>query len=157
MAKILIIEDDDTTRTAIRLALHKDGHEIIEAYDGGDGLIEFNRHRPSVVITDMIMPGANGIEVVAEIKRRDPSVRIIAISGDPQMGLESLARAKKLKADVALVKPFKIGQLRNAMQRFVPACAPRAIEDKMPQVSAEVVVSAQSQPVGPGLSYQFSL
>jgi CheY-like chemotaxis protein len=153
MAKILIIEDDDTTRTAIRLALHKDGHEIIEAY----GLIEFNRHRPSVVITDMIMPGVNGIEVVAEIKRRDPSVRIIAISGDPQMGLESLAPAKKLKADVALVKPFKIGQLRNAMQRFVPACAPRAIEDKMPQVSAEVVVSAQSQPVGPGLSYQFSL
>jgi len=127
MAKVLIIEDDDTTRTALRLALHKDGHEVIEAHDGGEGIVKFTKQRPAVVITDIIMPGINGIEVVSEIKRRDPSVRIIAISGDPQMGLESLERAKKLKADVAMVKPFKVGQLRNTVQRFVSACAPRAI------------------------------
>lgn len=160
MAKVLIIEDDDTTRTALRLALRKDGHEVIEAHDGGEGIVKFTKQRPAVVITDMIMPGITGIEVVSEIKRRDPSVRIIAISGDPQMGLESLERAKKLKADVAMVKPFKVGQLRNTVQRFVSACAPRAIEQTLASgslESAEAIVSAQSQPVGLGLSCQFSV
>tara|TARA_A100001037_G_scaffold306483_1_gene351913 strand:- start:6405 stop:6878 length:474 start_codon:yes stop_codon:yes gene_type:complete len=157
MAKVLIIEDDTATRTAIRLALLKDGHDVIEAQDGGEGLIEFAKHNPSVVITDMVMPGINGLEVVTELKRRDPLIRIIAISGDPNMGLESLTRAKKLKADVALVKPFKVGQLRNAMIRFAPPCAPHVVEETESLLSIDFAATSESAHVGPGISYQFSL
>lgn len=157
MAKVLIIEDDNSTRTAIRLALLKDGHEVFEACDGGEGLVAFAKHRPEVVITDMVMPVKNGLEVVTELKRRDPTVKIIAMSGDPDLGLESLTKAKKLKADVALVKPFKVDHLRNAMHRFAPPYAQHDIEDTTSLVPAEVIVSAQSRRIGPGLSCQFSL
>lgn len=157
MAKVLIIEDDAATRNAIRLILSRDGYEVIEAHDGGEGLVEFTKHSPDIVITDLIMPGIGGVEVVMELKRRDPTVRIIAISGDPDLGIESLTRAKKLRADTALVKPFQGSQLRNAMQRFAPTSAILNLEDTVLPVCEEELFAAPSQSVGPGISYQFSL
>tara|TARA_B100000676_G_C17585048_1_gene584019 strand:- start:205 stop:522 length:318 start_codon:yes stop_codon:yes gene_type:complete len=105
----------------------------------------------------MVMPGINRLEVVTELKRRDPLVRIIAISGDPNMGLESLTRAKKLKADVALGKRFKVGQLWNAMIRFAPPCVPHIVEETEALMTVDFAATSESVHVGPGISYQFSL
>ena len=141
----------------MRLALLKDGHDVFEAGDGKTGLNAFANCSPSVVVTDMIMPGMNGLETIRELKRRDPKVKIVAVSGDPDMGIDCLSRAKKLKADVALVKPFKGGHLRDAVNRCVPAHESNLFRRPRDLAPLDSPVSTPTRPFGPRLSCQFSL
>ena len=57
MARVLVIDDDVSFRTAVRTALTMDGHDVEEAADGLDGIERFNQHPTDLVITDMVMPG----------------------------------------------------------------------------------------------------
>ena len=112
MAKILVIDDDDTVRLSLRLALEDADHQVEEAGDGLEGLNRFQANPADLVITDIFMPEKEGLETIDEIKRLSPATKIIAISGggrmDPQDYLET---ARQLGADQALFKPFDIAQL----------------------------------------------
>lgn len=120
MTKVLIIDDDPLMRRMAVRVLTGAGHEIVEAKDGKEGLRLFRAHRPSVVITDILMPEQEGIQTIRELRREAPSVAIIAVSGGGQAhNMTFLGYAGKLGADATLAKPFRPVELINAVNNLL--------------------------------------
>ncbi len=118
MAKILVIDDEEQLRDLLKQMLTRDGHEVQTAYDGVEGIRCFNNFHPDIVITDIIMPNKDGIEVITELLCRDSKIAIIAISGGrraitAEFNLES---AELLGVKGILSKPFTREQLRETIQ-----------------------------------------
>ena len=115
MASILLVEDDSDVRTLLRHALEMAGHEVTEAWNGRDGLEQYARVRCEVVVTDILMPEMDGLALIRELKRRDPGVRFIAITGGVGV-LDFLDDAETLGAQRSLRKPFSMNDLVNAVR-----------------------------------------
>lgn len=114
MAHVLVIDDDVDVRWVIRRAVQADGHTVSEAGDGDEGLQRFAEQPPDLVITDILMPGREGIETIIELRRRRPELPILAISGGSRNTErdEVLESADLLGATRVLPKPFALDQLR---------------------------------------------
>jgi two-component system, chemotaxis family, chemotaxis protein CheY len=112
MARILVIDDDSLIRETLRRMLEGAGHEVTEAEDGAAGLKAVKAQRPDLVVTDIYMPGKEGIETIRELRQIVPGLKIIAISGSSwSSGHDALSSAKLLGADRTLPKPFRKEQL----------------------------------------------
>ena len=113
MAKILVIDDDPHIRTLVGKFLTIDGHEVDLAENGAVGLKLARLHQYELVITDVIMPDKDGLEVVTELKRLFPLVRIIVMTGGGAKCsiAELLHMTKLLKADRGLSKPLDFEML----------------------------------------------
>ena|SRR5947208_16513251 len=81
MAEILVIDDEPRMRRLIARILNGAGHEVHEAGNGRDGIALFHRVHPAFVITDIVMPDMEGIEMIRELRRQAPTIPILAISG----------------------------------------------------------------------------
>ena len=115
MATILIIDDDDLIRVLLRSALEAAGYEVTEAANGRQGL-ELYRYRPTdLVITDIVMPEMNGLDMLLELTREFLHAKVIAISG---AGGEKnvLDVAKLLGARQTFQKPFSMPHLLGAVR-----------------------------------------
>jgi CheY-like chemotaxis protein len=121
MARILIIDDDPNLRRLLARILQSDGHEVIEASNGTDGLARFAAAPPALVITDILMPEKEGIETIRDLRRLAPAVPIIAISGGgvSQKSMKFLDMAAKLGATAALAKPFRPPKLLETVARLL--------------------------------------
>jgi CheY-like chemotaxis protein len=116
MSRILVIEDDEMVRTSVAKILVLMGHTVVEARDGKEGLALFSESGADLVITDLVMPEKEGLEVMMEIKRTHPATRIIAISGGGRRGPGDLLRiAKHLGAAKVLSKPFSFEGFKAAV------------------------------------------
>jgi DNA-binding NtrC family response regulator len=115
MAEILIIDDDPQIRRMLARILTGAGHTVHEASDGRTGMELFRRVGAALVITDLVMPGTEGIETIRELHREEPSVPILAISGSGNNPLY-LRAATGLGATAALEKPFGANQLRSIVE-----------------------------------------
>jgi CheY-like chemotaxis protein len=105
--RILVIDDEELVRLTIRSSLEPRGHEVIEAENGLVGLRRFAEFEPDLVICDIIMPEKEGIETIAELRRNNPNLLILAISGGGRMKkLSYLEIAGQLGANDILPKPF---------------------------------------------------
>jgi CheY-like chemotaxis protein len=121
MARILLIDDDDPVRTTLRQMLEQFGHTVIEARNGKEGLALFQPATVDVVITDVVMPEKDGLEVLRELRRMHPSVKIIAISGaERARAADYLQMAKFLGAATVLAKPLSIDALMAAVNELLP-------------------------------------
>lgn len=117
MPSILIIDDDDSLRDALRRTLHKEGYTIMEAIDGGQGLKQLEHSQADVILLDMFMPDKDGLETLGVLRRTHPGIRIIAMSGGGFQGkVDVLHVAKKLGARRTLTKPFTREQLLEAVR-----------------------------------------
>ena len=117
MAMILLIEDESQTRKMLRQMLEGDGYEVIEAPEGEIGIELYKEKQADLVITDIIMPGKEGMETIRELKRDFPDVKIIAISGGGRIDpADYLHMAKKFGAMRTLKKPFKREDLLAAVR-----------------------------------------
>jgi len=117
MARILIIEDETTLRSLMKDALEKAGHEITEASDGDQGIEIFNAHQHDVVITDILMPKKEGLELILELTDQAPDVKIIAISGGGiGLGDDLLEISLEFGAKHALRKPVTMKHLVEVVQ-----------------------------------------
>jgi len=109
---ILIIDDDTIFRTGLVKILRMENYDVLEASDGQEGINLFQKQKPDLVITDILMPNKEGIETIIELKDSFPDQRILAMSGggrgNPQ---EYLEFAKDCGAEKILKKPFKIDEL----------------------------------------------
>ena len=125
MALILLIDDDDSLRSMLRLTLTDSGHTVIEARNGREGLALFPHACADLVITDIVMPESEGFEVLMTLRDKQPPVRIIAISGG---GLQSptdyLQMAKGMGAAKVLEKPFSNEALMAAIDEVLAEPAP---------------------------------
>lgn len=106
LGRILLIEDDPQIRKLFKIKLSSEGYEVIDAPDGKEGLRLYRMEIPDLVITDLVMPVKEGIEVITELKKDFPDVRIIAISGGGRNNPEIyLNIAKHLGAQKIFTKP----------------------------------------------------
>jgi DNA-binding response OmpR family regulator len=114
--RILIVEDDPDQFDALAFALDSAGYAIEHARDGSEALAVLARFQPAVVLTDLVMPGMSGEEMIRAIRRGPgPQPRVVLVSG-----LDGLdARARAVGADGYLVKPFDLDTLLNAVAKHV--------------------------------------
>ena len=126
MGSILIIDDEEDIRDALQMVLESVGHEVKVASNGNEA-VELQRGEPAdLIITDVIMPGKDGVETIKEIRQEFPGIRIIAISGGggvqpteyvPEAITTTayLAAAKEAGADMVFTKPFERKDLIQAV------------------------------------------
>ena len=126
MTRVLVIDDDAGVRDLMQRVLADAGYLVACAVNGMDGLKTFQEFRPDLVVTDMIMPGKEGIETIRDLRSHDPAVPIIAVSGGGRVGsLDVLSLAEKFGANRILAKPFSGSALLNAVRGVLaprPAC-----------------------------------
>ena len=128
MARILLIDDDDSARSVLRLILNQFGHLVIEARNGREGIELFMDANADLVITDIVMPEKEGLEVLKEMRKMIPDVKIIAISGGGRVNpTDYLRMAKFLGAAKVLAKPISSealsGAINEVLRPFVKATA----------------------------------
>ncbi len=117
MAKILVIDDDQFAREALLEITEDMGHSVLTANDGDKGMKELRQQHFDVVVTDLIMPNMNGIDVLCQIKRDFALTKVIVISaGSSMTPLSYLDQAKKLGADDVLAKPFSYTDLQTSIE-----------------------------------------
>lgn len=128
VARVLIVEDQDLVRRSMRMWLEQAGYEVEEAADGESGLRLLGSHPVDLVVTDVIMPNVEGLELIRRLRRHHPDVKIIVVSGSPPIGgMSILDAALKLGADFAVAKPFTPRDLTSAVLRCLNvACSGEA-------------------------------
>jgi DNA-binding response OmpR family regulator len=116
--KILIAEDEPIMLKTLEMRLKKDGHEVIVAADGREALQRLAECDPDLVITDIMMPYASGLEVVGAVKQKsDKRIPVIILSA---MGQENVVvEAFNLGADDFMTKPFSPNELSMRVKRFM--------------------------------------
>jgi DNA-binding response OmpR family regulator len=119
MARILLIEDNDSVRTVLREALELAAHTVIEARNGAEGLALFPQAGADLVITDIVMPDKDGLDVLAALREQVPPVNIIAISGARDSAEDYLDLAHRMGAMKVLLKPFSIAALIAAVDELL--------------------------------------
>ena len=113
--KILVIDDDASTRDLLKVSLESDGYTVFMAENGPKGLEIFARELPSVVLTDIKMPGMDGIEVLRRVKEQGPDTEVIVITGHGEMNLA--VQALHLEASDFINKPISDEGLSVALRR----------------------------------------
>jgi CheY-like chemotaxis protein len=117
-ARILLIEDDPDALLAIEILLSHLGYAVETARNGREGLKMFRANAPDLVLTDIIMPEAEGIETIIAMRQLQPDTKIVAMSGGGPMNRESLLdMTVKLGATESLAKPFDDDQLAQVIER----------------------------------------
>jgi two-component system cell cycle response regulator CpdR len=120
MKKVLIIDDEPYILLMLKKMLEKAGYEVDLASNGKEGLDLFEKHAADLVITDIIMPDKEGLEIILEMKKQRPDLKIIAISGGGRISPESyLECAKHFGASRVFQKPFKQKELISAVNELI--------------------------------------
>lgn len=119
MARILLADDDAATREFAQRALQMDGHSVVAVEDGLEALQQLERAQFDVLVSDLDMPGLDGYALVQRVANRQPTLKILLMSG---LGHE-LRRADGLPADrvATLGKPFTLDQMRNLVRGLIGA------------------------------------
>jgi len=124
---ILVVDDDPGVRESVRRLLVREGYEVRLAADGAEGRAVFEENPTDLVVTDMIMPREHGLDLIKDLRKRHPDVRILAISGGGNFGPQAykpeaittqayLAGAAAAGADRVLSKPFDRAELLDAIR-----------------------------------------
>lgn len=117
MSNILLVEDEDLFAEMVRKALVTDGHTVVRARNGAEALHLYDPQTVSLVLTDLLMPDVDGMELIVKLQQRDPAVRIIAMTGGGRCGADTyLPIAERLGAVKTLAKPFSIAVLASVIK-----------------------------------------
>ena len=130
MAKILIVDDEEHVRAALKQVLERAGYEVAGAATGNEGLELMRREGADLVITDVIMPGIDGITTARKIREKFRDTRIIVISGGGKAAPEPyepdaistrsyLASASSAGADRTLTKPFDRDEILRVVRSLL--------------------------------------
>lgn len=117
MATILVIDDNAEMRNVLFDLLSLDGYEVILADDGELGIKRFRTDAPDLVITDILMPKMDGLEVVELLKAESPETPIIVASGTTDLNL--VEEAVHQHANRILKKPFEVDQLLDSVAELL--------------------------------------
>lgn len=120
MALILIVDDDPTVLRMLSLVMQRDGYTVMQAEDGEVAMKLFRAQPADVIITDLLMPNKEGLELISEAREISPNVGIIAYSGGGKMQpQEYLEFARGLGADKVFTKPVPITELSLAVAELI--------------------------------------
>lgn len=122
MADILIIDDEPGVLGILRKILEGAGHSVTDAPDGEIALRHYEGKPADLVITDIFMPGMDGIELLVHIRKLFPEARVLAMSGGGLLSRDqALSDASLLGADEILQKPFSKEEVLEAVDRTLKA------------------------------------
>lgn len=116
MARILLIDDDDAVCDVTAQVLRQAGHTVNTASDGKTGLALHHAEQHDLIITDMVMPDMDGVELIMALRHTEPRPRVIAISGGSQFSEALLLPfAQRLGVQRTLAKPIQADALLQAV------------------------------------------
>ncbi|MGD8264337.1 MAG: response regulator, partial [Desulfobacterales bacterium] len=115
MDKLLLIDDEPDIVRVLSISLKADGYDVIPAHSGAEGLAAFQKESPDIVLTDIKMPGMDGIEVLKNVKELDPDAEVIIITGHGD--IENAIEALKYGASDFINKPVRDEALSIALKR----------------------------------------
>ena len=127
---ILIIDDNEQIRAFLRRVLEEAGYIVTEASNGQKGLRQFQQTPSALVITDLLMPDMDGLEVTMALHRESPTVKIIVLTGGSGER-DFLDAAKLLGAHRTMKKPVIIAELLQAVQEELQEGSP--LREHVPQ------------------------
>ncbi len=121
MPRILVIDDEVQIRMMLRKTLEHAGYQVMDAPNGVVGMELFHEETFDLVITDILMPEKEGIEIIGELRDHSPETKIIVVSGGSlNINPSNLLRsAKMLGAHGALLKPFEREDLLNTVRHVL--------------------------------------
>ena len=114
--KILVVDDETAITELIEVILSERGYQVIIANNGKSGIRQFEKFHPDLIITDLVMPDIEGIELLRVLRTRTKSIPIIVMSGNP-VGQKFLKASRLLGAIDTLNKPFNPQELIKKIQR----------------------------------------
>jgi len=119
-AVILVVDDEQEIREYISESLKKRGYAVLEAEDGKSALKSIKKNKIDIVITDIFMPGIDGLEVILQIREHDLDIRIIGISAAGMYkSTDALKKADNFGADALFYKPFKMTKLMDKVEYLI--------------------------------------
>ena len=122
MKKILIIDDEPYILLMLKKMLERAGYEVDLASNGREGMDLFKKETTDLVITDIIMPDKEGLELIIEMKKQSPGLKIIAMSGGGRISPDSyLECAMHFGAEIVFQKPFRQKELVSAVRELIPS------------------------------------
>ncbi|MGD9366713.1 MAG: response regulator [Desulfobacteraceae bacterium] len=144
MSKILLIDDEEANVRVLSMSLRSDGYEVVTALSGKEGLEIFQREEPEIVLTDIKMPGMDGIEVLQGIKALQPDAEVIIITGHGD--IDNAIEALKFGASDFINKPIRDEVLSVALDR---AMEKRSMKRQLKAytLNLEMKVSAATQEI----------
>jgi DNA-binding response OmpR family regulator len=114
---ILVIDDDKLMCMALAKILAAAGYNVVQAFDGDEGLKLYRDQGFDLVITDLIMPDKEGIQIIRELRKENSQIRIIAMSAGGRGGAtDYLKWARLMGAKQCLSKPIKREDLLGAVE-----------------------------------------
>jgi CheY-like chemotaxis protein len=120
MAKILIIDDEEQFRSMLKRLLEEEGHHVLEASDGEEGLKIYREQNADLIMVDIFMPNKEGLETIRDLKQFVSNTKIIAMSGGGRVGAQCyLEYAEMFGAHKILSKPFNPPELFEAIQQVL--------------------------------------
>ena len=122
MACILVVDDDELVRLALREALEGAGHQVVEAEDGKQGVDCYKAMQIDLVVTNIVMPEMDGLEEIRRLEEIAPDVKIIVVTGyDPDGEKGYLALAESYGAARTFTKPFDVDEMKAAVAELLAA------------------------------------
>ena len=120
MSRVCLVDDDILVRDALALGLQDAGYEVLTAPGAAAGLDLIRRQSFDALITDINMPGTDGVQLISQARAAFPDLPIIAISGATEVEGRTLGEAAAyLGASASLVKPFRARQLAEVLDRLL--------------------------------------
>ncbi len=116
---IQIIDDDAEASDLLKAFMEQDGHQVLQAFTAKDGGAQMSSRRPDVVFLDILLPDANGLDILKDIKSRDKSTPVVMVTGFKDA--ENVVRAFREGAFDCLLKPYNYDYLKNdILGKIVP-------------------------------------
>lgn len=121
MVKILLVEDDSLVQSMLQQMLEREGHEVVAVNDGSEAIKTLGREEIDLVVTDLIMPEMEGIELIRSLRKQEKRPKIIAISGGSALlsPVAQLKSAQFLGADLTFTKPIDREEFVGAVRELV--------------------------------------
>jgi CheY-like chemotaxis protein len=119
---ILVVEDVEAFAGVLLTGLSDAGHRVVHASDGSQAANLMSRERFDLVITDIIMPEADGFDVIDTTRKLQPHARVFAMSGGGKLysAHACLEAAETSNVDAILLKPFTLEDLNERIERLFP-------------------------------------
>ncbi len=149
VVRILVIDDEEIIRVLLTEILTEDGYQVTTAKDGVEGVERLQKDRYDLIISDMVMPGMNGIEVLQEAFKVDPEYAVVMITGYPSV--ETAIKLVNLGASDYLTKPFNVDLIKVTVAKVLELKRVRGLtpglEPSQDSPSADGVAGAHSEAV----------
>lgn len=120
--KCVLIVDDEAPMRGLLADLLEGDYRVLTAGDGAEALQKLEQHGAELIITDLVMPKMNGIDLMLAVRERYPALKIIAISGGGVIDHSSQPSAAKLAGAARVMrKPFALAEMRTAVRELLYA------------------------------------